>query len=262
MGEMIEQNLKSAFSKVKQDIHLLSENLKGVEGLKAELKTQQEIIKDLSLQIKELQKSIDSIKTKSSIGNEGVNQSINHLINQSSTNQSINQDLEDLSQNNSEISQNRGNKEVNQSFNQSIKHQSINQTPQLNEKIPNNQSFNQSINQIDEKPIKTFAANINQVFLSLSKQELKLFLTIYQLEDEGIEGSYKHLSQRMQLSEPCIRSHLSSLLKKNTPIMKLRLNNNTNLISIRKDFRTLNLKQKIINLYYDSDPNQKTLLNI
>ena len=66
----------------------------------------------------------------------------------------------------------------------------------------------------------------------------------------------------MQLSEHCIRSHISSLMKKNVPIIKKRLNNRLNILSIKKDFKSLNLKQKLINIFYDSDPNQTTLFEL
>ena len=66
----------------------------------------------------------------------------------------------------------------------------------------------------------------------------------------------------MQLSEHCIRGHISSLMKKNVPIIKKRLNNRLNILSIKKDFKSLNLKQKLINIFYDSDPNQTTLFEL
>jgi len=243
MEETFEQNLKNSFSKVKQDINSLQTR---IDEVSQELAQQKQKIEEVIARLDELLKASKSTKIESSIGNEGVNQSINHLINQSINQQSFNQSNRQETPLKPKESIFIGNEGVNQSFNQSI----------------NQQSFNQSINQSQEQQIKGVADAINLTFSSLSKQELKLFLTIYQLEDEGTEPSYYNLSLKMQLSEHCIRSHLSSLLKKNAPILKKRLNNHTNLLSISRDFRALNLKQRLINLYYDSDPNQKTLFDI
>ena len=235
--------LKIAFYKVKQDITYLSEEL---NILKDKLKEQKNEIKDLINEIKSLNTTILDLKNNISTGNNGVNQSINHLINQSIINQSDNHLNMPEMPINTDKPQNKGREEANQSFNQSI----------------NQQSTNHLINQIQERQLKGVTEEINKVFSSLSKQELKLFLTIYQLEDDGIGVSYKAISLKMQLSEHCIRSHLSSLLRKNTPIVKKRMNNHTNLLSISKEFRALNLKQRLINLYYESDPHQKTLFDI
>ncbi len=139
----------------------------------------------------------------SSIGNDGVNQSFNHLINQ----QSINQSYAD----------------------------------------PN---------------LLALKTNLEAIFRRLSKQELKVFLTIYQLEDENIEPNYFEIANRMQLSEHCIRSHISALVHKNVPLTKKRLNNRTNVVHIRSDFKALNLKQKLISMYYETDPHQTTLFEI
>ena len=96
----------------------------------------------------------------------------------------------------------------------------------------------------------------------LSKQELKTFLTIYQLEDEGKMANYGVISQIMGVSTNCIRTYIHSLMKKNAPIIKNRLNNKITILSINKDFRTLSLKKRLVSLFYERDPDQTTLLDI
>ena len=240
MGEQVEQNIKASFSKVKQDIQLVSNELIGLRQEVSEYKLK---IQEISSKLTELTELLHNQKKEVSIGNEGVNQSINHLINQSINHQSFNQSINHQEPETPQKEQFNEEKGVNQSFNQSI-----NQSPI-------NHLINQSIG------LNALTKDISKVFLSLSKQELKLFLTVYQLEDEEIESSYKQISIRMGLSEHCIRSHLSSLFKKNVPLTKKRTNNHTNLLSISKDFKILNLKSKLINLYYGSDPHQKTLFD-
>ena len=251
------QRIQEAFFKVKKDILTLE---KEYLTLKDHVSSQNEAIfkiKDILNKILEEIKEIKIPKNEVSSGNEGVNQSINHLINQSinqsiinqSSNQSdplpesfdppINTFKEEFKPKNHESTNNP----VNQSINQSIINQSINQS------------------QIDSN-FQALRNNLDGVFRLLSKQELKIFLTIYQLEDENKDPFYREISSRMELSEHCIRSQLSPLFKKNAPLYKVRLNNKLNIIHIKPDFKALNLKQKLIAIYYDSDPHQTTLFNL
>ena len=209
----LEQGIKQAFSKVKEDIQSLQSQVKLIEEEHRKNKEEIEKIVSKINEIYKLLKEEKGMSEEGSIGNEGVN----HLINQSITNQS---------------------------FNQSINHSN----PQ------NDQNLNPNIKEVTQK--------LDNIFFKLSKQELKLFLMIYQLEDEGLYPNYKNLSIKMQLSEHCIRSHISSLFKKNAPIIKTKLGNHTTLLSLNKDFKALNMKTRLITLYYDSDPYQKTLFDI
>ena len=112
------------------------------------------------------------------------------------------------------------------------------------------------------KPKPNFEA-YNRIFKSIfqpiSKQLLKVFLTIYQLEDEGNEVSYRSLAKQMGLSEECIRGYIAKLIKKEVPINKTKIDNKMVLITIDKGFRELDLKQRLINLYYEKDPAQRDL---
>jgi len=243
LPDPLKENIKQSFSKVKEDISNLQEEL----GLQKEILVKQtDILKELKKRFNDLAVEIKSLKDAildSSNGKSMVNQSFNHLINQSINqsiaNQSINQSILDNSSNKGVI----GTEEVNHLINQSIINQSL-------------------INQSQDSDLSSIKNRIDKTFKSLSKQELKLFLTIYQLEDENLETNYRNIAQKMQLSEHCIRSHISSLMKKNVPILKKRTSNRINLLSINPDFRALNLKQRLINVFYESDPNQTTLFDI
>ncbi len=250
----IQQNLKIAFSKVKLDISAISTDLNEVKKAVSEQNKQ---INELLRELGPLKELLKTSKNSSSTGNEGVNQSINHLINQS-LNQSINHQSQDTpvwakKPENESFTPQEPNPEPGDLINQS----SINQ--QENSQF--NQSINHLINQSPKEPLKQLTNDISKVFSSLSKQELKLFLTVYQLEDEGIDASYKAISLKMGLSEHCIRSHISSLMRKNVPLIKNRLNNKINILRISPEFKALNLKQRLINFYYNTDPHQKTLFD-
>ncbi len=239
---MVEDNFKEivkvSFLKVKEDIDNLNKEL---SIQKQVLSRQNDVLRIINDKLNQVIQRLSDIEGEiPKIPNQSIiNQSlINHLITQKENGfkASINEKKE------SSI----GNKGVNQSFNQLINQQSI-----------INQSF------VGQDPnFQALKNTLDGIFRLLSKQELKIFLTIYQLEDDGKQADYRQIAQNLNLSEHCIRSHISSLLKKNAPIIKQKINNRRNLLSLRKDFKALNLKQRLINMYYETDPYQTTLFDI
>ena len=107
---------------------------------------------------------------------------------------------------------------------------------------------------------QTNLSEIDSHFLTLTKGEFLCFLTIYQIEEDLKRGvSYLELSRHLSLSEGCIRTYVSQLLKKGAPLQKIRLNNKLTLLIITQNFRSLNLKSRLVNILSRSDPNQTTL---
>jgi len=242
MGEdLFKEAIKASFQKAKEDISRINQEL----ALQKEvLSHQNEVLRILNNKLNATLQKMDEIDSKIANFSLSVNQSI---TNQSLINHLITSEKEAFKEpidNKKGIS--IGNEGVNQSFNHIINQQSI-----------TNQSF--------KGPDPNFQAlkdTLEGTFRVLSKQELKVFLTVYQLEDDGKQANYTNIAQILELSEHCIRSHVSSLLKKNAPLIKRKLNNKRNLLSLRKDFKALNLKQRLINMYYEADPYQTTLFDI
>ncbi len=249
MEDTFKSNVKQSFAKAREDIELLKKEL----NLQKEvLIKQNDVTRVLNGKLNEILSKLDEIlKKQLKVNNtdkpqESKKELINQSFNQSINQQSFNQQMPSKQPINDDLDSSTGNEGVNQSFNHLINQQLINQMPQ-------------------EQPDPNFKAlkdSLEGVFRRFSKQELKTFLTIYQLEDENIEPNYHEISLRMQLSEHCIRSHISSLTRKIAPITKRRLNNRTNIIHIRKDFKALNLKQRLINMFYETDPHQTTLFEL
>jgi len=113
--------------------------------------------------------------------------------------------------------------------------------------------YAQNLNKL-EKSLKT-------LFLRLTKQEFLIFLTIYQLEDENGIVSYSHIAKKINLSEGCIRTYVSSIIRKGLPLTKQKVNNKYVTLHINEDFRAMNLKQTLTNMFYDYDPNQTKLFD-
>ena len=131
---------------------------------------------------------------------------------------------------------------------ESINHQSINQS-QINQQITK-LSPNSSNKEIFER------------FSNLRKRQFLLFLTIYQLEDEiGRGPTYTDLALKLRVSEDYLRGIISVLTKSGIPILRKRLNNKVTTLTIDPEFKKLNLKAHLTQLYYDLDPDQTRLFD-
>jgi len=102
---------------------------------------------------------------------------------------------------------------------------------------------------------------LKRAFSRLTRQEFLVFLTIYQLEDEISEVTHSHLAQKLKLTESCIRSYVSSIIRKGLPLTRQKINNKLTILRISTEFRAMNLKQTLTNMFYDIDPNQTNLLD-
>ncbi len=139
----------------------------------------------------------------------------------------------------------------------------------LGAKSENLPTENENYSMFHKRPqpqkIKSFATfqglkrEIEETFDRLSKQELLTFLTIYQLEDDMNNVSYTDVAEKLKLSEGCIRTYISSLIRKGVPVEKKKFNNKLVLLSVPKEFRELNLKKQLMANYYRADPYQPTL---
>lgn len=116
-----------------------------------------------------------------------------------------------------------------------------------------------------EKPLQVISSSRQELldrFSSLSKQELRTFLTIYDMEEEKSNVSYIDVAKKLNLSEGCIRSYISGLARKNIPLDKVKFNNKTVFLSIPKELKELGIKTMLISMYYETSmPQQRKLLD-
>lgn len=235
---MNEEVLKKAFSKVKEDMQAINRRIDQIESKLNEILLNSTPNPPNSSEIGHFRPSNPKIQQSSS-GNKGV-QSINHsTINQSFNNQSH------------------------------TKHKIEPYTPQIKENYDDKPSLNQSlINQslsnhstnIHSLNIQSLKKELESRFETLTNQEFLVFLTIYQLEEDlGRPVTYIDLSTKLALTSGCLRGYVSSIIHKNLPVIKSKINNRTLTLTINPEFRDLNLKEKLTNLYYNQDPDQTKL---
>jgi hypothetical protein len=241
MDELI---LKKAFTKVKEDISSLNNKLNKIENAINLLISQNNVQNPLSSNENSLKQAQNAQIQQSSSGNEGV-----QSINQSTVNQSIN----NQSHTNRSIEQYTPQISINYDKKQETNHSLINHST-------SNQSTVKHLQGTQSLNIQSLKKELEERFSTLTSQEFLIFLTIYQLEEDFNRLiTYNDLSNKLGLTHGCIRGYVSALMRKNLPILKSKINNRTLTLSINPDFKDLNLKQKLTNLYYDQDPDQTKL---
>ena len=185
-----EENVKIAFSKVKEEIN----------SFKSSLKDNNELLLEISKKLNELEKRIAKLENKDKI--ELENKKENYI---STGNNGVVVDRRRPSSTH------------------------IDQQQTL---------INDLINELDQK------------FKGLTKRELSVFMTIYQLEEEsGFSGvTYRDIANRLKLSLSTTKGYVTSLLYKKMPIERQDLISGKSQFFVKKELRELSIIKKLIEL--------------
>jgi len=231
-------NVRNSFSKAKEDVELLKHELKLQKEI---LISQNEAIKSLHSKLNEILSKLSQINSNFSNKSSERSQSDHRAITERSHSKKLDKiEFKDIS---------IGNEGVDQASDQIRIEESSSET-------------RQNLTKTQEEAFKSVGNYLETTFKQLSKQELKTFLTIYQLEDEGKLVSHESIALLMDLSEHRIRAHISALIKKGAPLIKKKINNRSVILSIKKEFKLLNLKKQLVLMYYEKDPYQTTLFDV
>jgi len=137
-----------------------------------------------------------------------------------------------------------------------------------NEGVFNKQTNQQTNKQLNKPTIiqqtntlSKLNEDIEAHFNTLTKQEFLVFLSLYQLEEEIDQVRFSDLSQYLKLSESSIRGYVNRLIQKGSPILRKKVNNKVINLSLLPDFRNLNLKKRLTDLYYQLDTSQKRIFD-
>ncbi|MDP3992484.1 MAG: HTH domain-containing protein [Candidatus Pacearchaeota archaeon] len=85
-------------------------------------------------------------------------------------------------------------------------------------------------------------------FKQLTDQEILVFSTLYQLEEEQGQVDYKALAQKLNLTESSIRDYIGRLLKKGIPVEKNKINNKQIQLSISQSLKKVASLSTILQL--------------
>jgi hypothetical protein len=116
-----------------------------------------------------------------------------------------------------------------------------------NEGVPTNRQTDKQTNQQTDferankilESLDSIRKEIRLKFKNLTNQEMVVFSTIYSLEDQGIEVTYKKVSEALHLSESSIRDYTNKLIIKGIPIAKVKLNNKMIILKISPDLKSI-----------------------
>lgn len=107
--------------------------------------------------------------------------------------------------------------------------------------------------------IRRFQEGLPIVLARLSRQEFLTFLTVYHQEEQSRKVTYESVAGELKISSGCVRTYVGGLIKKGLPVVKSRYNNKLVILSIPSEIRSLNLKKKLVQEFYNLDPNQTRL---
>ena len=89
--------------------------------------------------------------------------------------------------------------------------------------------------------------DIKNKFRLLTEREFAVFMAIYQLEEEfNSPITYADIAKKLSLSRSSVRDHIGELLLKNAPLIKTVSSDRKVSLSIKKDFRDLNIASKLL----------------
>ena len=263
-----EEQIKEAFQKVKQDIDSIKyENNLFKEAL---IKTHQKLsdIVDILKKITDINLSLSNLLEKFK-KNKGTIQPINTLLSNETpiittpTLQHINPTLQHINPthptnikplNSQILTISIGNEGV------PTDRQTDRQTDKPTEIISNNiQNMpKNTILQENRSPIQdaseildsldSLKKEIRLKFKRLTNQEILVFSTLYQLEEEQGYTDYKSISSKLNLTESSIRDYVGKLINKGIPINKTKINNKNIQISISNSLKKIASLQTILQL--------------
>jgi len=85
-------------------------------------------------------------------------------------------------------------------------------------------------------------------FKKLTEQEIHIFSLLYQLDDEGELVDYSTLAKKTNLSESSIRDYIRKISLKGIPIQKEKLNNKRILLHVSQDLKKIATLDTILKL--------------
>ncbi len=109
-----------------------------------------------------------------------------------------------------------------------------------------NKDFDQVAQILDS--LDNIKKEIRLKFKRLTEQEILVFSTIYQIEEEQGPTDYRSVAGRLGLTESSIRDYVGRLMKKGIPIEKKKLNNKYIQLSISKNIKKIASLSTILQL--------------
>jgi len=236
MEQTREDEIKEAFQRVKDDIGLLNNE---ILTLKEDIKA----VKDEMIKICEILKYFTSETPKKPVPAYPTDRQINLTPSpQNPTHFSLfNKENKLFSTGNEGVPTDRQTNQ--QTDNTSQKHLERSFFPK-NELSGN--SIEDAAHMLDS--LDGLKKEIRLKFKQLTDQEILVFSTLYQLEEDTGSVDYKTLAEKLGLTESSIRDYIGRLLKKGIPVEKEKINNKQIRLSISQSLKKIASLSTILQL--------------
>ncbi len=218
-------SIKEAFQKVKQDINSLAQETHSLR--KSLIETRENMIEMCEIIKKLEQKNEFSTENKNfdtSTHNQENSTTSTHLSTHNSSFKLLKPQILGISTGNGGVSTDR---------------QTDRQTHQQTQNISENRknSVDNAAEMLDS--LDNIKKELRLKFKGITNQELLVFSTIYQLEEENENVDYKVVSEKLNLTESSIRDYVGRLIKKGIPVEKKRINNKNIRLSISQNLKKI-----------------------
>ena len=269
----MDEQIKEAFSRVKEDIFALGDELNKFKLMMAEMRNDLKILTQAFNDIREKeflaekpQKKQENIPTHIPTQEQKLptNQQINPTYDEIPTDKLLHYVLKrqniPISTGNEGVPTNKQtNKQTNQ---QIIQHIKIEQKPHISTQLTTTNSQEASflpttkesridqLSRIDEilTSLDSLKKELRLKIKRLTSQEMAVFSMLYSLENEGSEVDYTLLAEKLKLSEASIRDYIGKITRKGIPISKEKLNNKKIILHLSQELKKIASLDTIIKL--------------
>jgi len=272
----MDEQIKEAFSRVKEDIFSLGDELQKIKLMMSDMKNELKILTQAFNDLREKdfltekpQKTQELIPTHTPTHPQETTtiQQITPTQKEIPTDKLLSQVLKrqkiDVSIGNEGVPTNKPtNKQTNQ---QIIQHIKLEQKPAISQQLTTTNSQEASslptttekaesridqLDRIDEilTSLDSLKKELRMKIKRLTSQEMAVFSLLYSLENQGNKVDYPLLSSKLSLSEASIRDYIGKIKKKGIPIIKEKLNNKKIILHLYQDFKKIASLDTIIKL--------------
>jgi hypothetical protein len=238
--------IKEAFSKIKEEILLLKNEIKEISSKinNLELKNTQQTNQQSFQQTNPTHTPLKNTQQTNQQSFQQTNPTHNYTV------EAPYNENNDVSIGNKGVPTNKPtNQQTIQQTNQHLENQLKNTISDKDSiKYPEINSDFRQVNEILSS-LDSIKKEIRLKFKRLTPQEMLVFSTLYTFEEQNIEKiTYRILAKQINLSESSIRDYINKLINKGVPVEKIRQNNKTIILKISKDLKNIATLATIKNL--------------
>ncbi len=228
--------IKEAFDRVREDINFLKQESANLR--KGLIETRERMIEICDI-LKEIEKKVEFLSSTQDSQNST-------LLAYPSTHK---YPLEPLKPQNLAISIGNQGVSTDRQTDRQTHRQTQNKPKNKEEGVENRKNISREIFEDKEKSFENALEILNSLddikkeirlkFKRLTEQEILIFSTIYQIQEEKGYANYKLIAEKLKLTESSVRDYVGRLIKKGIPVEKKKINNKLITLSISEKLKKI-----------------------